>query len=50
LRLLARSGQNKAMFPRVSKKNILCRVALVFAVAIAGNFPATAAQNYFTRT
>jgi len=39
-----------AMFPRVSKKNILCRIALVFAMAVAGIFSALAAPNYFTRT
>ena len=39
-----------AMFPRVSKKNILCRFALVFAVAATGGFSAPAAPNYFTRT
>ncbi|HEX7569014.1 MAG TPA: two-component regulator propeller domain-containing protein, partial [Verrucomicrobiae bacterium] len=37
------------MFPRAARK-ILCRFALVFAVAVAGFFPATAAPNYFTRT
>jgi hypothetical protein len=50
LRLLARSGQNAVMSPRAARKK-LCRLALVFAVAAAGFFPALAAPpDYFTRT
>jgi ligand-binding sensor domain-containing protein/signal transduction histidine kinase len=37
------------MLPRAAQK-YLCRFALVFAVAVAGFFSATAAPNYFTRT
>jgi signal transduction histidine kinase/ligand-binding sensor domain-containing protein len=38
------------MFPCAAEKNNLCRFVLVFAVAAAGVFSATAAPNYFTRT
>jgi signal transduction histidine kinase/ligand-binding sensor domain-containing protein len=38
------------MFHRSVKKKIFCRFALVFAVIVAGLFPATAAPDYFART
>jgi signal transduction histidine kinase/ligand-binding sensor domain-containing protein len=50
LRLWPRGEQYQTMFLRATDRNILCRFALVFAVAAAGVFSATAAPNYFTRT
>lgn len=38
------------MSRRAADKNVICRLMLVFVLAIAGVFSATAAPNYFVRT
>ena len=38
------------MFSRAAENKSVCRFALIFAMAVAGLSPATAAPNYFTRT